>query len=70
MRVRLITDGGYNCMQDVEVPVEVEAVVDNVCGDLIHVTSKELVRIGAKGRSEDDSDLCFEIDTECEVLSE
>ena len=70
MRVRLLNDGGYNCMRDVEVPVEVEGAVDDVCGDLINVTSKELARIGAKGRSENDIDLCFEIDTECEVLSE
>lgn len=64
MKVRLINDGGYYCMNEVKFPVIVDAKYFNK--KVVDVSVAELRRVGAKG--EILSKLSFIVGRECEVI--
>ena len=72
-RVRLLTDGGWYFLDRVKLPVEVEAVIEELWSgsQVVSVTADELKRVGANydWNVEGDSTWYFYIGSECEVLS-
>ena len=64
MKVRLLNNGGYDVLSNIEFPVDVIAKPYN--DDLADVDKSELIRIGASWPHE--SSLRFWIGSECEVV--
>lgn len=64
MRVRLLNDGGYNCLNGMNFPITVDALMYNE--KVVDVAIDELMRIGAKGPIL--SSLSFIVGAECEVI--
>lgn len=48
MKVKLLNDGGYGDMADVNFPVEVEAAPGMSSKGYVLITKEELYRVGAK----------------------
>jgi len=73
MKIKLLNDGGWDFLDFVKFPVEVEGVIEHECGmgDVATITSAELKRIGAtlNWRISDNNVWWFRLGSECEVLS-
>lgn len=68
VRVRLLNDGGYGDAEDVKFPVVVEC--EDLFGNIIVVSTEELLRVGFDWEGEDlDETWPFSIGRDCEVIS-
>lgn len=67
MKARLLNDGNYGGADNVNFPVEVEC--EDLFGNLIVVSTEELIRVGFDWEGEDlDETWPFSIGRDCEVL--
>lgn len=69
MKIKLLTDGGYNKLKNVKFPIEVAGFRYEGLSHCVGVDGNELLRIGGDD-SLPDYDLAFLIGEECEIVDE
>lgn len=72
MKVRLLNDGGFSSLANVNFPVEVEATFDDEVEDnsAIYVSSCELIAVGGDSNLLASPDERYFVDDEFEVVDE
>lgn len=75
MKIKLLNDGGYNGMEDIEFPIVVNAIKNKKYNNLYGVYGSDLMSIGAKEFCSEGSECFdknylyhFELGVECEVI--
>lgn len=69
-KVKLLNNGGYAGLEEVEFPVEVMAARDSKQSSVVFVSAADIVNVGGNTRfmTSDESDFPFIIGKECEII--